>query len=564
MDRHGGAFSRRLSEAQSDPTGRRWLFIPYDQLNDRIGPLLREDPSELGIILIENPWKASRRPYHKQKLALVLCNLRHFALEQAARGVAVRHVVARGPYGETLKPLARELGGHGPVRVMVPAERELRTDLQPCLDAGYLESIPHEGWLTSRDQFLRSQKGTTWRMDSFYRLVRRESGILMENGKPVGGKFSFDVENRKSWNGDPPAPKLPRFKIDAIKEEVGELIEARFAEHPGELNLETIPTTRAQASRLWRWAKQHCLPSFGPFEDAMSTRSTGLFHTRISGLMNLHRILPGKVVTETAELDLPLPSKEGFIRQVLGWREFVHHVHEVTDGFRKLRDREPSVAAAPGDGGFSSWKGTKWTCHSAGRTRIDGGATPAFLGSDDPVPPAFWGKSSGLACLDRVVREVWSEGYGHHITRLMILCNLATLLDLSPRQLTDWFWIAYSDAYDWVVEPNVLGMGAFAVGDLMTTKPYVSGAAYINRMSDYCADCAFDPKKDCPITSLYWTFLDRHEERLSKNPRLRMQYNSLAKRTPARRRVDRDVYREVRERLQLGRRLTPGGLSTTR
>ena len=192
MSRHAGTFSRLLSEIRPDDAGRRWLFVPYDQLSDRIGPLSREDPEELGIILIENPWKASLRPYHKQKLALVLSNLRHFALEQAARGVAVRHRVAQGPYSQALKPLARDLGNHGPLRVMEPAERELRVDLQPLLDEGLIESIPHEGWLTTREQFERSQKGNAWRMDAFYRLVRRESGILMQNAKPVGGKFSFD------------------------------------------------------------------------------------------------------------------------------------------------------------------------------------------------------------------------------------------------------------------------------------------------------------------------------------------------------------------------------------
>jgi deoxyribodipyrimidine photolyase-related protein len=163
-----------------------------------------------------------------------------------------------------------------------------------------------------------------------------------------------------------------------------------------------------------------------------------------------------------------------------------------------------------------------------------------------------------LACLDHVVRGVWIDGYGHHITRLMILCNLATLLDVSPRELADWFWVAYTDAYDWVVEPNVLGMGTFALGDLMTTKPYVSGAAYIDRMSDYCKECAFHPKKNCPVTSLYWAFLERHADLLSDNPRMRMAYHSLAKRDTERRRYDGSVFEHVRERLQDGRELRPG------
>jgi deoxyribodipyrimidine photolyase-related protein len=409
--------------------------------------------------------------------------------------------------------------------------------------------------MTTRDQFERSQKSRSWRMDAFYRLVRRESGILMRDGKPVGGKFSFDAENRKSWSGDPPAPRLPTFPSDPVTEEVGSLVEKRFVNHPGRLSLDRLPATIADARKLWSWAKRACLPTFGPFEDAMSTRSTNLFHTRVSSVMNLLRILPREVVADVEELDIPLASKEGLIRQVLGWREFMHHTHVLTDGFRELPEGGGSVAPDPGDGGYAQWKGKRWHTPAAGKAKIDGGAAPSYLRADGPLPPAFWGEPSGLACLDRVVRDVWDESYSHHITRLMILSNLATLLDVSPRELTDWFWVAYSDAYDWVVEPNVLGMGTFALGDLMTTKPYVSGAAYIDRMSDYCAGCKFHPKKDCPITSLYWAFLDRHRERLAKNPRMRLPLNSLQKRDPQRRGNDLQIYKAVRERLGRGGRV---------
>jgi deoxyribodipyrimidine photolyase-related protein len=502
-----------------------------------MGLLSREDPAELGLILIESPWKAARRPYHKQKLALVLSNLRHFALEQAERGVAVCHRVVDGSYGDGLKRLARELKLERPVCVMEPAERELRVDLAPLVGDGLLEIIPHEGWLTTQDQFERSQKSTPWRMDAFYRLVRRESDILMSDGKPVGGKFSFDAENRKPWKGDPPAPPLPTFPSDPIKDEVGTLIETQFANHPGKLDLDSLPATVADTNHLWSWAKQSCLPNFGPYEDAMSTRSTNLFHTRVSSVMNLHRILPSEVVDNVAKLEIPLASKEGMIRQVLGWREFMHHTHVATDGFRESVNSAGSAMANPVE------------------STLDEGATPSFLGADHPLPPAFWGEPSGLACLDRVVRDVWEESYSHHITRLMILSNLATLLDISPRELTDWFWVAYSDAYDWVVEPNVLAMGTFALGDLMTTKPYISGAAYIDRMSDYCKECKFNPKKDCPITSLYWAFLDRHQEQLGNNPRMRMPFHSLKKRDPERRRQDLETFETVCEQLGRGERV---------
>lgn len=532
-------FRRALAERQTDPTGRRWIFVPYDQFSAALGPLSREDPQELGILLVENPWKAARRPYHKQKLALVLANLRHFALEQAERGVAVRHVVVNGPYRVAVEAAVRDLG---PLRMMRAAERELRVDLQPLAESGALSVIPHEGWLTTPEQFRASHpNGPPWLMERFYRLVRQSTGILMAGGKPEGGKYNYDAENRSPYKNGPPAPEPPRFSPDEITIEVGELIEKHFHQHPGSLSLEDLPATPDHANRQWEWAKAHCLPNFGKYEDAMSTRSSGLFHTRISPLLNIHRLLPRTVVTEAARLDIPLAGKEGFIRQILGWREFVRHVHEETDGFRKL----PSAPEPPGE------------------AELDAGAAPSALGAGTPLPAAYWGNApSGMKCLDTVVANVWRDGWSHHITRLMILSNLATLLDVSPRELTDWFWVAYIDAYDWVVEPNVLGMGTFGVGQLFTTKPYVSGANYIRRMSDYCDGCQFDPKTTCPFSPLYWAFLQRHRDLLEPNARLALAYRALDARLKSGVRTDLDSFIQIRDTLVAGRPLgitTPAG-----
>jgi len=549
-------FSRLIEQYHQEPTDRRWLFIPYDQLSDEFGRLSREHPSDLGIVLVENPWKAGRRPYHRQKLALILANGRHFALEQARRGVAVRCVVAEGPYRTALEPLIDELG---PIEVMRPAERELRDDLRPLVDSGGLVETAHEGWLSDPEDFAASQKsGPPWRMDAFYRNMRRRTGLLMRDGKPIGGKFSFDAENRKSWPGAPPAPAPPVFEPDEISREVAALIERRFPHHPGDVDLTSLPATADDADHLWSWARDHCLPLFGPYEDAMSVRSRGLFHTRISGLLNIHRLLPARVVADVAAMDLPTASKEGFVRQVLGWREFVRHVHERTDGFRSLPDaRSPRIAATPGDAGWSRWTGEGWP-RTAAPGEPDGGACPSSLGADHSLPVGFWpGNPTGLACLDHVVDDVWTEAWSHHITRLMVLANIATLLEVEPRQLTDWFWVAYLDAYDWVVEPNVLAMGSYAVGPLMTTKPYVSGAAYIDRMSDYCGPCAFDPKQSCPITNLYWAFLARHSGVLADNPRMRLILASLGKRDRKRIAEDRAVFVWVSQTLAEGARLLP-------
>jgi len=552
--RVSGAFRTELgrrtaaADASAAASHRRWLFIPGDQLSDRIGPLSREPADTLGILLIESEGEARARPWHRQRLALLWANQRHFALEQAARGVAVRYRIGAESTGELLEEevaaLRAQAGGgtHGgaadggpaaPLRAMEPAERLLRLAIQPLVVRGDLELLPHEGWLTPPDALEQSQKGAPWRMDAFYRWVRRHTGILMEGGKPVGGRFSFDSENREPWPGDPPAAVEPTFPVDAVKAEVIDRVQTLFPDHPGTLRPEALPATRDEALALWSWAQRDALPHFGPYEDAMSERSTTLFHTRISALVNLHRILPREVVDDALTLDLPLATLEGFIRQVIGWREFVRHVHRATDGFRTL---------------------------PAGTPVAEWGAAPSALDAHAPLPPAWWGTRSGLRCLDVVVDDVWREGYSHHITRLMVLSNLATLLALSPRELTDWFWVAYTDAWDWVVEPNVLGMGTFAVGDLMMTKPYVSGAAYIDRMGDFCAGCAFDPKSTCPITPLYWAFLERNRGALTGNPRMSLPLASAAKRAPGLRERDAQVFEVVRARLAAGERVRPGDL----
>lgn len=543
------AFWNLLQQSCPDLSDRQWIFVPYDQLNESMGPLSRENPRSLGIVLVENPWKAERRPYHKQKLALILCNMRNFALEQATRGIAVRYIVADGPYRSALEKVARDVG---PLTVMVPAERELRTDIEPLVSTGLIRIIPHEGWMSTPDLLKKVEKpGPQWRMDAFYREARRTSGILMVREKPLGGKYSHDPANRLPWKGTPDAPTPPKFQVDAVKEEVGLLIRERFSHHPGQLDLSAIPATKSDAEKLWSWAKEECLEWFGPYEDAMSTKSSGLFHTRISSLLNIHRLLPARVVAEVEALDIPLPSKEGFIRQVLGWREFVHNVHTITDGFRRGLEPLPEVLTKPGDGGYRNWAGIAWPLKSAGGGP-HGGACPNWLGGETPLPPAFWGALSGLHCLDSVVSDVWVDGYSHHITRLMVLANIATLLDVNPRELTDWFWIAYSDAYDWVVEPNVLGMGTYSVGPLMTTKPYVSGANYINRMSDFCRGCQFDPKMNCPITPLYWAFLARNEAALNDNPRQSMVIKSLHRRENLTKERDKRIFGFLKARLQEG------------
>ncbi|MBN8659732.1 MAG: cryptochrome/photolyase family protein [Candidatus Obscuribacter phosphatis] len=542
-----------LSKEIDYKSKRTWFYLPYDQVTNKIGPLSRLPSSQAGVILIENAWKPSLRPYHKQKLALVLANMRNFALELAGQGVAVEHMAVSGHYSQALKEMSQK---YGQITMMEAAEYELRRDLAGLQASGALQVVRHEGWLTELEDLKGVFKSGKFRMDAFYRHLRQKTGILMEANKPIGGKYSFDSENRLPWKGIPPAPSAPCFAPNAVTEEVGYLIEKYFADHPGKLNLETLPATAKDAEKLWRFAKEECLPHFGPYEDAMSTKSSGLFHTRLSQLLNIMRILPQDILQEVLEMDIPLASKEGFIRQVIGWREYVRGMHALTDGFRNIKEVE--CREKPGDAGYSKWLGRDFgnalykEKSTGSLSPIDGGAAPNYLASKEALPQAFWGTPSGLNCLDVVVKDVMEEAYSHHITRLMILSNLATLLDIEPRELTDWFWVAYSDAYDWVVEPNVLAMGTFALGELMTTKPYVSGAAYINKMSDYCKGCRFDPAKNCPVTRLYWAFLDRKADKLKGNQRMMMPLNSLKKRSEAEKEKDRALFQKVKTRLSQG------------
>ena len=527
------------------PQDRTWWYLAYDQLHPHFLP--SRPGRELGVVLIEWPGKAARRPYHRQKLALLLANQRHFALELLARGIAVDYRITELGYSAALIEAAK---AHGTLRGVTPAERELRQDLAPALAAQALYLGPHPGWLTTAADFEGNTPGPPWRLDTFYRRARQRTGLLMDGKQPLGGRYSFDTENRRPWKGTPPAPRLPNFVPDAITREVGALIEGRYAHHPGALHLEQLPSTAADAETLVGWFLEHGLPHFGPYEDAMSRSARTLFHSRLSGLLNLHRVWPRALIDQVVKQEVPLSSKEGFLRQVLGWREFVRHVHQATDGFRRLPEGRPPVLSGPGDAGFGAWAGRDWPRGSG-----DGGACPSHLGAARPLPSAYWGTPSGLACLDDVVRSVWDEGYSHHITRLMVLANLGTLLDVDPRALTDWFWVAYQDAYDWVVEPNVLGMGTFAAGPLMTTKPYVSGAAYLAKMSDHCGACRYDPKKDCPITSLYWAFLGRHQAKLKGNPRLQVVLAAERNRRPEQRAQDQATFERTSAALSRGERL---------
>ncbi len=544
-------FDEQIASAAPSPADvreREWVYVQYDRLTDKVGPLSRLRPENTGIVMMEALAKARRRPYHKKKLTLILASQRHFALEQARRGVKVAYLFTPGIFADGLQ-LAKERYDFGPLRMIEPAEREMRLDMEEAERRG-IELIrePDPTWLSTDEDFdgvYGPADGPVTKlhlMDRFYRHMREKTGLLMRNGKPEGGQFSFDEQNRQSYKGNPGVPKRRRFEPDAITREVIELVEREFPHHFGKDAGWDMPMALDEIEEAWTWALTELLPQFGPFEDAMHTVEPDLFHSKMSAFINISRLLPARVVGDVvraAEKGLiPLASAEGFLRQLLGWREFMRHMHRVTDGYRNITTASEPPRREP-----------RFETKPEAAELADEGARPSALGANLPLPAAYWGTPSGMHCLDTVVKQVIDEGWSHHITRLMVLSNFAVLAGYSPRELTDWFWIGYIDAYDWVVEPNVLGMATFADGGLTATKPYVSGAAYINKMSNYCGHCRYNPKLasgegSCPFTALYWTFLERHEQLLAGNNRLRMQYSTLRKKPAA----ERIALRERAER----------------
>ena len=515
-----------------------WVFVAYDQLNLSLIETIEQAIGTVGLVFIESAFKGRSRPYHKQKLALLLSNQRHFALEAQEAGYPIEYIGTQGSYVETLTVLANEVG---PIHCVEFAEYSTRMELQPLIESEALVVHPHNGWLTPRSWFTETV-GTAppFRMDRFYRRVRKETGWLMVDAQPVGEKYSFDEENRKPWRGDPAAPAPPMFTEDDIDVGVKKLVENVYSDHPGSIDFTQIPTSKDDIEASIEFARS-CLVHFGTYEDAMSTESRGLFHTRLASLLNLHRVMPHQAAEIALESTAELNNVEGFLRQLI-WREYVHHVHEVTDGFRTL---EVNRSLARRD---AQWYDS---------APLDGEPHPNHLEQTFPLPKAYWGQKSGLACLDESVASVMEEGWTHHIPRLMVLSNIAHLLDVQPRELTDWFHVAFIDAYDWVVEPNVFGMGTFALGSAMMTKPYVAGSAYINRMSNHCKSCEFHPKKTCPIGRLYWAYLERHSHAFAGNHRLSMALRNVAKRSEEMKQIDHLTFLKVQDALANGRTLRP-------
>jgi deoxyribodipyrimidine photolyase-related protein len=371
-----------------------------------------------------------------------------------------------------------------------------------------LEVCEDRHFFTTVADFAAHAKGRkTLRLEYFYRELRQRFGILMDGKQPAGGQWNFDADNREAFGPQGPGPIPPRatFEPDAITQEVVQLVQQRFASHPGTLASFAWPVTRVQALQALERFIQERLPLFGRFEDALWPGEPWLYHSHLSAALNL-KLLNAREVVAAAEAayrngHAPLQSTEGFIRQILGWREYV--------------------------------RGIYWTQMPSYLERN-------ALNAEQDLPAWYWTGQTDMACLKDAITQTLAHGYAHHIQRLMVTGLYALLLGVQPRQVHEWYLAMYVDAVEWVELPNTLGMGQFGDGGLMASKPYVATGKYIQRMGGPCANCRYNPAlregdEACPFTTLYWTFLMRHETLLKQHPRMAMQLKNLARLSPAQR-----------------------------
>ena len=442
------------------------------------------------VVLVESAARAGRLPYQRKKLVLLFSAMRHYADELRDQGWQVDCIWAE----TTLAGLQVHVAHHRPAELLVMAASEIagRRWQQGKLAEQLglpVRVLPNSQFLSGRFDPFPTAKPDQWVvLENFYRAMRRRFGLLLEGDQPLGGRWNFDADNRKPLPRGlrPPAP--PSFPPDEITRQV--MAEVTALPGVGSVEGFDLAVTRQQALAAFDDFLAHRLAGFGPYEDAMSSQHPLLFHSLLSPYLNIGLLEPLELA-QTAELayragQAPLNSVEGFVRQVVGWREYIYWQYWRLAGQWQ---------------GFNAWQAQR------------------------SLPDFFWSGKTEMACLRSAIGRALDSGYTHHIERLMLLSNFCLLAGVEPMEVNDWFLAAFVDAYEWVMLPNVLGMGLNADGGRTATKPYVASANYIDKMSDYCAGCRYDKKARtgqdaCPFNFLYWNFLLKHEARLRANPRL--------------------------------------------
>ena len=493
---------------------RHLVIVLGDQLDEQSSAFDGFDAQLDAVWMAEVAEESTHVWSAKQRITLFLSAMRHFAESLRERGWTVHYT--RLDDSRNRGTLAAELqaatGMLAPEALVMTAPGDWRV-LQALRAVAKASGKPldvrddRNFFSTVREFAAHAEGRKQLRLEYWYRELRTKNGILMEGGKPVGGQWNFDADNRESFGSGGPGALPPRsfFAPDAITLEVMALVNSRFASHPGRLESFGWPVTRAQALLALEAFIMQRLPLFGKFEDAMWHGEAWLYHAHLSSSMNL-KLMGAREVVQAAEDayragHAPLAAVEGFIRQILGWREFV--------------------------------RGVYWTQmpEYADLNALDGQAA---------LPGFYWTGETDMACLRDALTQTLTHGYAHHIQRLMVTGLYALLLGVKPQEVHAWYLSVYVDAVEWVELPNVLGMSQFADGGMMASKPYAATGKYIQRMSNHCKGCRFDPaesvgEKACPFTTLYWDFLIRHEERLAKNPRMALQVKNSARLSPEKR-----------------------------
>ena len=487
---------------------RTLVLVLGDQLDIDASAFDGFDPAVDAVWMAEVAEESTRVWSAKPRIAMFLTAMRHFAdtLRDAGRTVHYRRLDDPLNHDSLAAELRHALTTLGPERVVMTTPGDWRV-LQAvrAVAAEHALTIDirddRHFFTTARDFAAHAKGRRSLRMEYFYREQRRAHGVLMRDGEPEGGAWNFDADNRESFGRHGPGVVPPRtaFAPDATTREVIALVDARFAKHPGSLASFAWPVTREQAlTALTRFVDER-LPLFGRYQDAMWSGEAWLYHSHLAAAMNLKLINPREVVAATEAAyrtgRVPLASAEGFIRQILGWREYVCGIY--------------------------------WTM-------MPGYLDRNALGAEEPLPGWYWTGHTRMACLSDAITQTLEHGYAHHIQRLMVTGLYALLLGVKPQAVHEWYLAVYVDAVEWVELPNTLGMSQYADDGVMASKPYVATGQYIQRMGGPCARCPFDPKQRagegaCPFTTLYWDFLMRHEARLAKNQRMALQVRNLAR-----------------------------------
>ena len=512
---------------------RALVIVLGDQLDRQSSAFDGFDAAHDAVWMAEAAEESTHVWSAKQRIAVFLSSMRHFAEGLRSEGLPLHYtrLDEHAQSSSLAAALQRDVDRLKPQRLVMcaPGDWRVYQALRAVAEQAGLTLDVREDrhfYSTVRDFTDHAEGRKSLRLEYFYRELRQRHGVLMQEGKPIGGQWNFDADNRAAFGSQGPVGLPPplRFAPDAITREVIALVNTHFSDHPGSLDSFAWPVTREQALQALAGFIAERLPNFGRYQDALWPGEPWLYHSLLSSSLNL-KLLNAREVVAAAEAAFhaghaPLPSVEGFVRQIIGWREYV--------------------------------RGIYWTQMPAYLERNE-------LDAQEPLPDWYWNGQTDMACLNDALTQTLEHGYAHHIQRLMVIGLYALMLGVQPKQVHAWYLAVYVDAVEWVELPNTLGMSQYGDGGLMGSKPYVATGKYIERMSGgrHCADCRYDPAKRegelaCPFTTLYWDFLMRHEARLAKNPRMALQVKNLARLSDPQKQAVTDRAGEIR-RGEVGR-----------